>query len=114
LNGKNRMKKSIGVRYILSAAEFFFVAVFLVSCWQSDRALDKSGIGDPEKFTYWNNYAGLSIMCFALVWVTAVILALVFRRRKHYSSAKAYRQALLPDVLLPPFFLILGWIIILI
>lgn len=114
LNDKNEMKKSIGVRYIFSAAEFFFVAGFLVSCWLSDRAMDKAGIGDLEKFTYWNRYAGLSIMSFVLVWVTAVILALVFRRRKHFLSAKTYWQALLPDVLLPPFVLVLGWIIILI
>jgi len=42
------MNRSIGVRHILSAAEFFFGAVFLISCWQSDRALDKAGIGDPK------------------------------------------------------------------
>jgi hypothetical protein len=108
------MKKLNAVRYIFSAAEFFLVTVFLVSCWQSDRALDKSGIGDPEKFTYWDRYAGLSIECFALVWIVAVVLALVFRRRKHYSSTKAYWRTLLPDVLLPPFVLVLGWVIILI
>jgi len=108
------MKKSIVVRYIFSATELFLVTGFLVSCWLSDRAMDKTGIGDLEKFTYWNRYAGLSIMSFVLVWVTTVILALVFRRRKHYSSARAYWQALLPDVLLPPFILVLGWLIILI
>ncbi len=108
------MKKSNVVRYIFSAAEFFFVAVFLVSGWLSDRAMDKTGIGDLEKFTYWNRFAGLSIMSFALLWVTAVILALAFRHRKHYSSAQAYWQALLPDVLLPPLLLILGWVVILI
>jgi hypothetical protein len=48
------MKKLNGIRYILSAAEFFFVVGFLVSCWLSDRAMDKTGIGDLEKFTYWN------------------------------------------------------------
>lgn len=108
------MKKSNILQIILSAAEFFFVAVFLVSGWQSDRALDKSGIGDPEKFTYWDRYAGLSIKYFALLWVAAVILALVFRRRKDFPSAKAYWKALIPDVLLPPFVLVLGWVIILI
>jgi hypothetical protein len=108
------MNKSNVIQIIFSAAEFFFVTVFLVSCWQSDRALDKSGIGDPEKFTYWNRYAGLSIKYFVLLWVAAVILSLVFRRRKHYPTAKAYWRALLPDVLLPPFVLVLGWIIILI
>lgn len=114
LNDKNRMKKSSVIQIILSAAEFFFVTVFLVSCWQSDRALDKSGIGDPEKFTYWDRYAGLSIKYFVLLWVAAVILAIVFRRWKHYPTAKAYWRALLPDVLLPPFILVLGWVIILI
>lgn len=113
-NDKNRMKKSSVIQIIISAAEFFFVAVFLVSCWQSDRALDKSGIGDPEKFTYWDRYAGLSIKYFVLLWIVAVILALLFRRWKHFHSAKAYWKALLPDVLLPPFVLVLGWIIILI
>lgn len=108
------MKKSSVIQIIISAAEFFFVAVFLVSCWQSDRALDKSGIGDPEKFTYWDRYAGLSIKYFVLLWIVAVILALLFRRWKHFHSAKTYWKALLPDVLLPPFVLVLGWIIILI
>ena len=108
------MKKTNILQIIFSAAEFFLVAVFLVSGWQSDRALDKSGIGDPEKFTYWDRYAGLSIKYFALLWVSAVILALVFKRRKHFATAEAYWKALLPDVLLPPFILILGWVIILI
>ena len=108
------MKKSNVIQIIFSAAEFFFVTVFLVSCWQSDRTLDKSGIGDPEKFTYWDRYAGLSIKYFVLLWVAAVILSLMFRRRKHYPTAKAYWRALLPDVLLPPFVLVLGWIVILI
>lgn len=114
LNDKYRMKKSNILQIIFSAAEFLLVAVFLVSGWQSDRALDKSGIGDPEKFTYWDNYAGLSIKYFVLLWVAAVILALVFRPRKHFPSAREYWKALLPDVLLPPFVLILGWVIILI
>jgi len=110
----NEMKKLSIVKYILSAAEFFCVAVFLVSGWQSDRALDKSGIGDPEKFTYWDRYAGISIKFFVLLWVVAITYALVLRRRKHYLSGKAYWRALLPDVLLPPFILVLGWLIILI
>jgi len=88
------------------------VTVFLVSCWQSDRALDKSGIGDPEKFTYWDKYAGLSIKYIVLLWVTAVTLAHLIRRRKHFPFTKAYRKALLPDVFLPPFVLVIGWVIL--
>jgi len=108
------MKKSKVIQIILSAAEFFFVTFFLVSCWQSDRALDKSGIGDPEKFTYWDRYAGLGIKCFVITWVAAVIFGLLFRRRKDFPSAKAYWRSLIPDVLLPPFTLVFGWLIILI
>ncbi|UAC05013.1 hypothetical protein KVP06_04835 [Geobacter sulfurreducens] len=108
------MKKSNLIQIILSAGEFFFVAVFLVSGWQSDRALDKSGIGDPEKFTYWNGYAGLSVKCFAVLWTVAVVLSLLFRRSKDFDSKKAYWRSLVPDVLLPPLVLVLGWLVILI
>lgn|SRR6266581_727935 len=114
LSDKNRMKKLNQLKVIFSVAEFFFVAVFIVSGWQSDRALDKSGIGDPEKFTYWDRYAGLGIKCFVITWVAAVILALLFRRRKDFPSTKAYWRSLIPDVLLPPFTLVFGWLIILI
>jgi hypothetical protein len=108
------MKKLNLIQIMLSATEFFFVAVFLVSCWQSDRALDKSGIGDPERFTYWNRYAGFSIKNFVLLWLIAVVLSLVFRRRKHCDSSKTYWKSLVPDVLLPPLVLVLGWLVILI
>lgn len=90
------------------------MAVFLVSGWQSDRALDKSGIGDPEKFIFWDRYAGFGIKYFLLLWVIAIILSLLFRRRKHFTSANAYWRSLIPDVILPPMVLILGWLVILI
>jgi hypothetical protein len=108
------MKKSKLIQLVLSAAEFSFVAVFLISVWQSDRALDKSGIGDPEKFTFWNRYAGLGVKYFVLLWVVAVVLSLFFRRRKDFQSVKSYWRSLIPDVLLPPLILILGWLVILI
>lgn len=108
------MKKSKPIQTILSTGEFFFVAVFLVSCWHSDRALDKSGIGDPERFTYWDRYAGLGIRSFVLLWVVAVVLSLFIRRRKDFEPTKAYWISLILDVLLPPLVLALGWLVILI
>lgn len=104
------MKKLNLLQILLSAAEFFFVAVFLVSVWQSDRALDKAGFGDPEKFFFWDRYAALGSKYFFLLWLLAVILSLFFGRRKHFISAKAYWISLIPDVLLPPLVLFLGWL----
>lgn len=108
------MKKSNLIQIILSIGEFFFVGVFLLSCWNSDRALDKSGIGDPEKFTYWDRYAGLGIRSFVLLWIVAVVLWLFIKRRKDFESTRAYWRSLIPDVLLPPLVLVFGWLVILI
>jgi hypothetical protein len=81
----NRMKKSNIFQLIFSVSEFFFFAAFLVSVWQSDRALDKSGFGDIEKFAFWDKYAGLSIKLFFLLWTISIIFSLLFKRRKQFT-----------------------------
>jgi hypothetical protein len=56
------MKK--GFFGIILSLELVAIVIFTIAGWQADRALDKSGIGDPEKFTYWNNIAGISFYIF--------------------------------------------------
>lgn len=95
---------------VLSAAELLFAAVSLVAAWQADRAMDKSAIGDLERFAFWNSIVGLSVMLFFLFWVAAVLLAVFARQRGEFASASRYWKDLVPDVLLPPVVLAAGWL----
>lgn len=95
---------------VLSAAELLFAAVSLVAARQADRAMDKSGIGDLERFAFWNSVVGLSVMLFFLFWVAAVLLAVFAWQRGEFASASRYWKNLVPDVFLPPVVLAAGWL----
>ncbi|MCX5877343.1 MAG: hypothetical protein NT087_13830 [Deltaproteobacteria bacterium] len=87
-------------------------ASFVISGWQGDRALDKSGIGDPEKFTFWNQIAGGSFYLFVVAWLSGIAMLLYFHvlaRKK--TDAKPSWQPSNRGLWVPPLLLSLGWLI---
>jgi len=94
---------------------------FFVSVWYSDRALDKSGIGDPERFTFWNQYAGWAFKIFLALWIAGVVHA-IWRRKIEATHNAAVASTFQKStwrgpalhLLLPPVLLFVGWLLILI
>ena len=96
--------------------QFIAGIIYVIGGWKADRALDKSGIGDPEIFNYWNHIAGLAFWIFVMSWVlgSAVILWQL-RQEKGENIIKLFHLKLLnPSALgiwLPPALLFVGWVI---
>lgn len=99
-----------GLKPVLSGAQLLFAAASLFAVRQADQAMNKSGIGDLDRFAFWNSIVGLSVMLFFLFWVAAVLLAVFAGRRGDFTSTARYWKSLLPDVLLPPVALAAGWL----
>lgn len=72
--------------------------------------MDKTGIGDLDNFAFWNSLAGLSLIVYFLLWVIAIVFALLARQQRSFSSAGQYWKSLIPDVLLPPLVLAGSWL----
>ncbi|QSV46272.1 hypothetical protein [Geobacter benzoatilyticus] len=85
---------------------------FVVAAWKSDRALDKSGIGDPERFTFWNEIAGISFNVFIIAWLIGVSILLFnhFNSRKSHEPKQLWQQSN-RGVWLPPLLLFIGWLV---
>ena len=88
------------------------IVVFTLALWQADRALDKSGIGDPEKFNYWNQICGISFYAFLCAWVFGVsILAFIrLRLRQRKMEVPTWAQSNV-GIWLPLALLSFGWTI---
>ena len=87
-------------------------ASFVISVWQGDRALDKSGIGDPEKFAFWNQIAGVSFYLFVAAWLSSVAILLYFYvLAQKKLEAKPSWQPSNRGLWVPPLLLFLGWVI---
>ncbi|MBJ6750584.1 hypothetical protein [Geomonas anaerohicana] len=99
------------LKLLLSAAELACAAMSLAAAWQADAAMDKSGLGDLERFALWNSIVGLSLMLFFLLWVSAVLVALFTRQREQYPGNAQYWKEMVPDVLCPPLLLGAGWLV---
>ncbi|HAW52406.1 MAG TPA: hypothetical protein DCX54_08795 [Flavobacteriales bacterium] len=101
----------ITFRY-LTAIELLFALSFFVSCWLSDRALDKSGIGDPERFTFWNNIAGILFYIFILTWIISIVILLIVRHKlRTKTNTENPWQPTTNHIWLPPLLLFVGWIV---
>ncbi|QWV98481.1 hypothetical protein KP005_04120 [Geomonas nitrogeniifigens] len=98
------------LKLLLAAAELVCVAASLTAAWQAHASMEMSGLGDLDRFAFWNSIIALSLMLFFLLWVAAVLLALFARQREHFGSAARYWKHLVPDVLLPPVLLAAGWL----
>ncbi|MBU5613155.1 hypothetical protein [Geomonas azotofigens] len=98
------------LKLLLSGAELLCAAVSLAAAWQAEAAMNKSGLGDLERFAFWNSIVGLTLMLFFLLWVAALLLALFTRQRQQYASTGRYWLDLVPDVLCPPVLLGAGWL----
>jgi hypothetical protein len=85
-------------------------STFITAAWQADRVLDKSGMGDLEKFTFWNQLAGIGFYVFLLFWLCGVILLIImrFRSRKNLFQVPSWAQSNL-GVWLPLALLFSGW-----
>ncbi|WP_306535295.1 hypothetical protein, partial [Geobacter sp.] len=85
---------------------------FVVAAWKSDRALDKSGIGDPERFTFWNEIAGISFNVFLIAWLISVSILLFnhFRSRKSHETQQLWQPSN-RGLWLPPLLLFIGWLV---
>lgn len=90
--------------------EVISAIIFFVANWQADRALDKSGIGDPERFTYWNNIAGSCFKVFALAWVCVIVVEVGIHVKDH--GIKSMMKIRLPYyVTLSPLVASILWVI---
>ena len=104
------MKK--GFFGIILSLELAAIVIFTIAGWQADRALDKSGIGDPEKFSYWNNIAGISFYAFVGAWMAGVIILILIRRilRQNGRAIPPWAKSNV-GAWLPPMLLSLSWFI---
>ena len=86
--------------------------IFFVANWQADRALDKSGIGDPERFFYWNTIATYGARTFLLAWLVSVTVEQLDSMRYTSKTAKGIMRARVPIyIIVPPSVLVVLWII---
>ncbi|GFO64609.1 hypothetical protein GMPD_25280 [Geomonas paludis] len=99
------------LKLLLAAAQLACAATSLTAAWQADAAMDKSGLGDLERFAFWNSIVGLSLMLFFLLWVAALLLALFAWQRDPSAGAWQRWKDLIPDVLCPPVLLAAGWLV---
>lgn len=97
------------LKLALCAGEIACVVASLSAARAADLAMDKTGVGDLDRFAFWNSIVGLSVMLFFLLWVAAVLLAVFSRQREFYASKREYWMNLVPDVILPPLLMGAGW-----
>lgn len=87
------------------AVQLALVITFLWLSWYADKAMDKSGIGDPAKWESFNNLAGIVFYSFGFLWLSVVFIALL---------AKSFRStAAQCAISFPPIVLIFGCILLL-
>lgn len=104
------MKKSIQISLIV--VQSLAALIFFVAGWKADRALDKSGIGDPEIFSYWNAIATQSIRVFFLTWLASIATEIVAHVRKAGLTAKGLMKTRLPlYIAVPPVVVVVLWFI---
>ncbi len=94
------MRKNF-LQIVLVLIQIISSLVFFVASWKADRALDKSGIGDIERFTYWNALAGNYIKLFFLAWVITLFIVISIDVQKH-SFINILKTKLPYYVILPP------------
>jgi hypothetical protein len=110
MNGRRSLVLAIhGLQFITGIA-------FVVAGWKSDRALDKSGVGDPEIFDYWSRIAGVSFWLFMMLWITgSIIILLILRKERQESIIKLLSMNLINKssigIWLPPILLFFGWVL---
>ncbi len=104
------MKKRIQIGLIV--VQTLAALIFFVAGWKADRALDKSGIGDPELFSYWNAIATQGIRVFLLTWLVSIATEAVAHVRNAGLTAKDLMKTSLPlYIAVPPLVVIVLWII---
>jgi hypothetical protein len=100
----------------LHGLQFIIGIAYVVAGWKADRALDKSGVGDPEIFDYWSHIAGISFWLFVLLWVAgSIIILLNLRHERQENIMKLLSMNLLNKysigIWLPPVLLFVGWVL---
>jgi hypothetical protein len=104
------MKKKIQISLII--IQILAALIFFVAGWKADRALDKSGIGDPERFSYWNAVATHGMRAFLLSWIASIAVETVDRIRHADLTAKGIMKTRLPIyIIVPPSVVFVLWII---
>lgn len=97
------------LKLALCAGEMTCVIASLAAVRGANIAMDNNGLGDLDRFAFWNSIVGLSVMLFFLLWVAAVLLAVFSSQRALYASRREYWMNLVPDVILPPLAMVAGW-----
>ena len=105
------MKKG-NIQTGLIILEVISALVFFVAGWEADRALDKSGIVDPERFTYWNSISGDGIKVFLLSWIASIAVEAAQCIRQTGFAVKGILKTRLPIyITVPPVALLVLWVI---
>jgi len=94
------MKRLLIILLVLQIAS---VALFLHYVHQADLAMGKDGIGDVEKFTVLNKYAGFSFYASMALWVFAFAASLI---KKQFKSKEAQLA-----IVVAPVAIIVGWVL---
>lgn len=94
--------KNIKILQAISLAQMILVALFLWYVWQSDKAMDKAGIGNLQLSQQYNSNAGIAISIAVTLWVGSILVAILSKSFKEKSSQIA--------IALPPLLLVLGWL----
>jgi hypothetical protein len=96
---------------------------FLVAVFQADRAMDKSGVGNPAQATIWNTRASVAFEAFWVLWTAGLIAAAVEQLKEWRASGRRPWQQPVVDwpltplvraFVLPPGLLALGWLFLLV
>ena len=93
------MKKLLKITLVIQLAA---IAGFLWSVWQSDKVMDKDGIGNLELWSQYNNQAGIAFFVAVLFWVVSIIAAV---------ASKCFRTPQAQIAIgIPPLAVISGWL----
>lgn len=104
------MKKRIQIGLII--IQILAAFIFFVAGWKADRALDKSGIGDPELFSYWNAITTHGIQAFLISWLTSIAVETIDHIRHAGLTVKVIMKTRLSIyITVPPSVVFALWII---
>ncbi|HJV37113.1 MAG TPA: hypothetical protein VJ604_18745 [Geomonas sp.] len=95
---------------VLPVAEYACIAGAVFTAYKADGAMNKAGIGNLELFAFWSRCTWLIVTIFLLLWMLAVVLAVVNQQRRYFARPLEYWISLVPTVLLPPALLVVFWL----
>jgi hypothetical protein len=85
---------------------------FLYSARAADNAMDKTGIGDYQKFAYWSQWAGAAYHLIIISWVIGLITTGIyyFKAIENPTNGKTAKGFILYHLVLFPMLSVVGYV----